>query len=122
MHPVLSADDVILAGIIGPIGEPKTQQLRFDRLGDVDAVGNMAMGVLSRLLVGRRGRAEFVNLVLKEVGVDGADLHAILFRDIGGCLCVNAQGKVPQHMHRHGRTTSGVLIDDAGIGELLVNA
>src|ERR1700728_812381 len=44
VHALLAGNDVVLAGIVGAIGEPEADRIALDGLGDGDAVHEMAMG------------------------------------------------------------------------------
>ena len=81
----------------------------------------MIVSVLLRVLVGTGNGAKLVELVLEEVGIDRADGDAMPAGELRGFSGIHAHRKIPQHMHRHGRAAAGVLMDGAGVLELLLD-
>ncbi len=45
MHAVFSFGDVVLARVVGAVGEPEAERIGFDGFGDGDAAHHVAMGV-----------------------------------------------------------------------------
>ncbi len=76
-EPVLAGDDVVLARVVGAVGEPELEVPAAGRVHDVDALEEVRERLLPRLRVGVADAPELVVVVLEDVGVDRADLDAV---------------------------------------------
>ncbi len=116
-QPVLAGGDVVLARVVGAVGEPQLQVLRAGRVHDVDALQQVRQRLLAHPRVGVADAAEPVVVILEDVGVDGADFDAV-------ALGVRREGRVvvnlvPRDVHRHARGDAGVLVHLRGVVGLL---
>ena len=89
-----------------------------ERLGDLDGVQHVAQGLLAD---GRRWiaeRAEFVLLILKEVGVDGAGADAeFALQGLDFGHVAEAVGQIPEHVQGHRGRDAGEAVDLGRVGE-----
>ena len=114
-EPGFAATNILGAGIVGAIGEPEGDVAAFDFSGDVDAVENVIERGFADLRIGISEGAEFVDLILKEIGVDGAGADAGFFcegGDFGGVVV-----EVPEDVERESRADTGDAIDLGGVSE-----
>ena len=74
---------IVLARIVGAVGEPDFDHARARLAGDLAAVEDMRDGLLAHLEGRMAQRAELVVLILEGVRVDAADLDAALARERG---------------------------------------
>ena len=75
-HALAPLDQIVLARVVGAVGEPQRLRGRAERAGDLDALEQVLLGLGAD---GRRpgcDRAEDVVGILEEVRVDGADAQA----------------------------------------------
>lgn len=117
VQAVLTRAHVVLAGVVGALGEPDLQIARAGRIHDVDAGEVVVDRLASDAVVVVGERAELVVLVLERVRVDGAQRHAEVFG-------VTAQrrvvvDRVPRDVQRHGRGERRVAVHLGGVGDLL---
>ena len=80
----------------------------------------MIEGALADRRIGIAHRSVLVFLVLKDVGIDRAGLHAVFLGQalhLGNIL--QPVGKVPLHMQRHGRASAGQGMHLPGVAELV---
>src|SRR6202042_2430026 len=82
-QPVLAGCDVVLAGVVGAVGEPQLQVHRTGRVHDVDALEQVIQCLAAHPRVGVGDAAELVVVVLEHVRVDGPYLDAGVTR-VGG--------------------------------------
>ncbi len=67
-------------------------------------------------------RTEFVLLILKEVGIDGAGAYAVLFlQSLHLRHLRDAFGQIPQDVQSHSGRDSGEAVDLSSVGKLLLN-
>ena len=77
---VLPAAHIGLARVVGTLGEPDLQVARAGGVHDVDAFEVVVDRLAAHRVVIVGEAAEFVVVVLEGVGVDGAELHALVAR------------------------------------------
>lgn len=82
-----------------------------------DGVEEVLEGVGSDGRVAVCDGAEFVELVLEEVGVDGADLEVVLFGEGGDLLGGFVLREVPEDVEGDGGGGAGEFVDLGGVGE-----
>ena len=114
---LLAGDDVVLAGVVGAVGEPQLQVPRAGDVHDVDALQQVVERLAPDAGVGVGDRAELVVVVLEDVGVDRPDPHA----ELGGVLgqLVVVVHLVPRDVQRHARRRPGERVHLGGVGDLL---
>ena len=86
-EPLLAMADVGGAGIVGAVGEPHGDVAAFQAGCDFNAVAGVLQGGFTDGGIGIAERSVFVVLVLKQIGINRAGLHAILggeFLDLVG--------------------------------------
>ena len=88
-------------------------------MAQMNAVQHVTMCMVLRSFIGAGNRPEFINLVLKKIGIDCADPHSVLLRHLGGIGRINTHGEIPLHMHGNGRAAAGVFVNRPGVGEFL---
>ena len=119
-QPILAAADVVLAGIVGPVGEPQLQVPGAGHIHDVDAREQVVECLAPHARVGIADAAEHVVVVLEDVGVDRPEADA-------GVRCVTGQvgvivDPVPRDVERDARRDAGEPVDLGGVGDLLVGS
>src|SRR6185437_7642137 len=110
--------DVVLAGVVGAVGEPQLQVLRPGRVHDVDALHQVADGLAADPRVRVADAAELVVVVLEHVRVHGPDRDAVLLGE-------RAQGRVvvdlvPGDVHRDARCHAGERVHLGRVLDLLL--
>jgi hypothetical protein len=117
-QPLLPVAQVVLARVVGAVGQPQLQVGGAGLPHDLDALGVVLYGLAADRLVGVRERAELVVVVLEQVRVDAADLHA----EVGGVLGELAEvvDLVPRDVQGDPRGDAGVLVHLRRVFELLV--
>ena len=119
-EPALALADVTRAGVVGAVGEPQREVAAAGAALNLDGVEDVGERRAAGFRIGIAERAVLVDLVLEEVGVDGAEPDAALaggFFDFGHIG--DAVGEVPQDVQGDGRAAAGEVVDLAGVGELL---
>ena len=117
-QPVLAGADVVLTGIVRPVGEPQLQVARTGRIHDVDAGEEMIERLAAHARVRVADAPEHVVVVLEHVGVDGAEADPDI-RGVAGEVGVVVD-LVPRDVERDGRRDPGEPVDLRGVGDLLV--
>jgi len=79
LEPAAAMANVGRARIARAIREPQRNIAAAGGRGDIDAIEDVLQGRAADGRIGIAERAVFVNLVLKDVRVDGADFDAIFF-------------------------------------------
>ncbi len=115
---ILTGDDVVLAGIVGAIGEPQLEVARPGRVHDVDAVEQVVGGLAPDPGVGVGHRPEHVVVVLEHVGVDDADADTLVGRVLGEVAVV--VDAIPRDVQRDARRHAGEPVHLRRVGDLLV--
>src|SRR5262249_46703010 len=117
----LALADVPLPRIVRAVGKPETEQVRTRRPGDPDAAEDVVERAPPDRPIAVGERPELVALVLKDVGVDGADAQAPrpgAGRDLGG---VNPRGEVPERVNGNRRAAAGQAVHLRSVRELVVD-
>ena len=114
---VLTRGHIVLAGVVGAVGEPELERGGAGGVHHVDALEQVAEGLAAYRRVGVADAAEFVVVVLEHVGVDHPDAQS----EIGG---VSGQGRVvldpvPRDVQGDGRAHAGRPVHLRGVRELL---
>ena len=117
-QPVLAGADVVLAGVVGPVGEPQLEVARAGRVHDVDAVEQVAHRLPADARVRVADAPEHVVVVLERVRVDRPERHATRLRVAGEVGVV--VDLVPRDVERDRRGDAGEAMDLGGVGDLLV--
>jgi len=79
-EPPEARAQVVLAGVVRPVGQPEADDRRADLLGDLDAFAAVVEGAPAHLGVRMADAAEPVLVLAEEVRVDRPDPHALLLR------------------------------------------
>ena len=112
-EPRVASAQVVLAGVVRPIGEPEADDRRADLLRDLDALA----AVLHRLRAHARVRVadapEPVLVLAEQVRVDRADPDA----PAGGVVAERGPvvDTVPGDVERDGRAAAGEAMDERGV-------
>ena len=114
---LFAATNVVLTGVVGAVCKPQAEVVRAGRLHDLDALEQVLQSLPADLGVGVAERAEPIVLVLKDVGVDGAEANAALFGVAAQSVVV--VGLVPGNVERHAGGGAGEPVDRGGVVELL---
>ena len=72
-HPLAPRHEVVLARVVGAVGEPQRLRGRAERVRDLHALEQVVGRLAAHAGIGVRDRAELVVRVLEEVRVDRAD-------------------------------------------------
>lgn len=118
-EPGFALANVLSARIVGAIGEPEGDVAAFDCCGDVDAVENVFESGFADLRVGISEGSEFIDLILKEVGVDGAGTDACFVCE--GCDFRSVVVEVPEDVEREGGADAGDAIHLGRVAEFFFN-
>jgi hypothetical protein len=102
---VLPGPDVVLARVVGAVGEPQFEVGRSGGVHDVDALEQVGHGLLAHPWVGVADAAQLVVVVLEDVGVDGADTDPEV-AGVPGQRSVVID-LVPGNVHRHAGGDAG---------------
>ncbi len=114
---VLAGADVVLAGVVGAVGEPDLEVARARGVHHVDALEVVVDRLLADAGIPVGQAAELVVVVLEGVGVDRAELHAEVLR-VGAQRGVVVD-LVPRDVQRDLRSEAGEFVDLGGIRDLL---
>src|SRR5450755_365540 len=117
MQPILTLGDRVLARVVGSVAEPDLQSLRARLVHRLDAAPVRIDGLAADRAVGVRQRPELVLIALEDVGVDVADLDALLVGVAGQCREV--LHLIPRDMQRDPRRDPRVFVNLSGVGDLL---
>jgi hypothetical protein len=114
----MAARELLLAGVVGAVGEPDLQVTGAGGIHDVDAFEVVIDGLLADRRVGVGEGSELVVIVLEGVRVDGAEGHTV----VG---CESTEGGVvldfvPGNVQGDRRGQRGVLVHLGGIRDLLL--
>jgi hypothetical protein len=107
-QPVLAGPDVVLARVVGAVGEPQLEVARAGLVHDVDALEEVVDRLAPDPRVGVADAAEHVVVVLEDVRVDRAERHALLRRvprQVGVVVDL-----VPRDVQRDGGRDAGVAV------------
>src|ERR1700722_10712838 len=113
--------DIRLTRVIGAIGQTDGNELTPCLLRQISALEQVLDGDGSYLFVAVAERSIFIDLVLKQVWVNGANADPVLLaklHDFGGW---EVRAEIPEDMNGHGRTNSGKGMDLPGVGELVID-
>src|SRR5262245_31691295 len=109
---------IVLAGIVGTVGEPEANERRVDGLGDVYALADVQGGWPPYLGPGMCQAAEFIDVILKQIGVDGADAQPKSLRFLSRGLPVVRL--IPGDMQSNTGARAGQPLDHRGVRQLFV--
>ena len=73
--PFFSLPDICCPRIVRPICEPHRNIATVQLAGDLDAVNRVLQGVLPDFGIGIAKRSVFVDLILKQIGINGTCLY-----------------------------------------------
>ena len=115
---LLPPTDVVLAGVVGAVGEPQLEVLRPSGVHDVDALEQVVDRLLAHAAIRVADASQHVVVVLERVRVDRAEANATL-RGVArqGAVIVDL---VPWDVERDRRRDAGVPMDLGRVGHLLV--
>ncbi len=113
----LAGPDVVLARVVGAVGQPDLQVARAGLAHDLDAPQMVVDGGLTDRSVGVGEAAELVDVVLEGVGVDRAEAQA----EVGGVGAELGEvvDLVPRDVEGDARGEPGDGVDLGGVGQLL---
>lgn len=120
-HPSLAIADMALSGIIGAVGKPKRQEVGLDPLADVHRVKQVLKCASTHAGVTVGDGAQLVDLILEQVGVDGANVEVVLLGQRSDVLWGCARGEVPENVEGNRGGSAGELVDLGRVGELLLD-
>ncbi len=119
LEAALALAQVVLPGEVGAVGEPQAQGVAVGLAHDVAAFQNVVQSLLAHAAVRVAQRAEAVFVVLKHVGVDGADAHALLRGVLAHGCVVAVLRLVPGDVDGDGGGDAGHLVYHSGVVHLL---
>ena len=117
-EPVLAGPDVVLAGVVGAIGEPQLQVPRTGLVHDVHAGQQVIQGLAADRGVGVGDAAQLVVIILEHVRVNRPDRDPRLRRE--GCQRGIVVNLVPRDVHGHTRRDAGELVYLRRVRDLLL--
>src|ERR1019366_4276694 len=122
LKPANAAADALGAGIIRAVGKPQRYVARIEALADLDAVQDMVDGLLTDRRRGIAKRAEFVFLILKEVGVDGTGTNAVLRFELRYLrYVIETVGQIPKHVKSQRGSYTSEPVDLRSVSEFLLD-
>src|SRR5579884_1143963 len=71
-----AAAQIVLAGIVGAVGQPEADDMRANRLRNLDALQHVIDGSLPYRFIEVAQAAQSIHVFLKEIGVDGPQAQA----------------------------------------------
>ena len=112
--------DVCRARIVRAVGEPQREIAALQPAGDLHAVLDVLNRTPPHFGIGIAERAELVDLILEQVGIDRPGPDAVLLTEPRhGVDAAQPVLEVPQDVQRERRADPGELVHVPGIGEFL---
>ena len=112
-QPRVARAEIVLARVVGAVGEPEADDRRADFLGDLDALEAVVECPPSHRSVRVADAAEAVLVLAEEVRVDRSDADPLILR-------VRLQRTpvvhpIPGNVHGDARTGAGQAVDESGV-------
>src|ERR1700685_264998 len=120
--PALALADISRARIIRPIRAPQRNIPASETPRDRYAFPAVLQGLVADRFAGVPKGSEFVVLILKQIWVYGAHVHAIsLGNGADSCGILRSTRKVPLHVYSNGETGTREGVDLRSVAKLLFN-
>ena len=104
---------IVLAGVVRPVGEPEADDRGAELLRDLDALAAVVERLRAHARVGVTDAPEPVRVVAEQVRIDRADPDALLLRVTAERLPV--VDAVPRDVQRDGRAAAGEPVHERGV-------
>ncbi len=111
---------IILPGIVRAVCQPETDESRIHGLGDLDALAHMLDGLTPYPGLRVRQAAQAIDVILKQIGIDGANTQPKSLRFLSRGLPVVRL--VPGNMQRDAGARAGHPLDHRGVRQLFVQS